>query len=162
MMARYSSLFLFFFILWAVMLIIAFFVSWSRCPDLLVIGLVYAYFFNPDAPVWRALLPVSLLCDFAGHVPLGMHGVWYALAALVTFPLWRYWTVASTFERLAGIIGFCTLFQVVKCISMYIVLGIPAPNMWYLTIVWQLLALPFVRYACLHLSERHLRGRTSA
>lgn len=81
---------LLFVLLWALMVGADFYASWFVLPDVVVIVALYFFLFVPQLPLWRWLLPVSLLMDVASTAPFGFHALFYALAALMSLPFPGY------------------------------------------------------------------------
>lgn len=136
---------LYFFCCWLVLNIAAYFQAWLLLPDLLLMALLYLFYYQPQLPLWRAFLPISLLLDLSAQLPLGFHGVFYGLAALLVFPLRDYWRRVSVFEQLLALSFLTLLLTVLKFLLLYWVVGIPAPAAWLWCLLGQLAAWPVMR-----------------
>lgn len=136
---------LYFLLAWVVMVVAAFFRTWFLLPDLLLPVILYLFYYYPSVPLWRCLIPVSLLMDLAGQVSFGFHGLLFTITAFVAFPLRPYWQMVSVFEQIAGMICLSIGFQVVRFLLLYMIEGIPAPQGWYWIMLWQMLIFPVMR-----------------
>lgn len=141
---RHYPVFLFLLSGWAVQMLLAVFAPWIVLPDILVVMMVYLYFHAPTLPIWRYLLPVSLLADMAASVWLGFHGLLYTIMAFALFPMRRFWIVSSTFEQIAAMIVTSVCFVILKFLLFYLVMRVPAISGWYGSILAQLLIWPII------------------
>lgn len=143
---RYGlPLFIFFLACWAVMVLGAFFRPWLLLPDICMVATIYVFYFAPKAPIWRCLLPITLLMDIGANVCFGFHGLLYVLTAAAVFPLRPYWQITSVFEQLIGMILVASGFTVLQFLLLYVLEGIPAPVGWPWTIVILILLWPIMR-----------------
>lgn len=126
-----------------------------------MVAIVYLYYFAPKVPLWRCLLPITLLMDIAANVCFGFHGLLYALTALVVFPLRPYWQITSVFEQLVGMIFLTIGYTVVKFLMLYILEGIPAPSGWLWTAAMLILVWPIMRGICSWFVLKYLPRETS-
>ena len=67
--------------LWALMVGADYYAPWFVLPDVVMVTALYVFLFIPQLPLWRWLLPTSLLMDVASGSPFGFHALFYALAA---------------------------------------------------------------------------------
>lgn len=148
-------LFLYFFACWLLLSLAAFFRPWLLLPDIIAMALLYLFYYQPQLPLWRAFLPVSLLMDLSAQVSLGFHGLLYALAALIVFPLHSYWRTVSVFEQLLGVLFLGVGLTVLKFLLLYVLEGVPAPSGWLWCIAAQLLAWPLMRMLSLIFMQQY-------
>lgn len=133
-------LFAYFFCCWLALIAGAFFHAWLLLPDIVLMVLLYLFYCQPQLPLWRTCLPITLLLDLSAQVSIGFHGFLYGLTALMILPLHHYWRTVSVFEQLLGVLFLGAGFVVLKFLLLYILEGIPAPAGWLWSFIWQLLA----------------------
>lgn len=136
---------LFLILCWALMVLLSYFRPWILLPDIPMVAMVYFYYFAPKVPLWRCVFPLTLLMDMAANVCFGFHGVLYALAALVIFPLRPYWQMTSVFEQLVAVIFLALGYTVVKFLMLYVIAGIPAPTGWLWSVLMLIGVWPLMR-----------------
>lgn len=141
---------------WAATVLVSFWVPWILLPDLLMVMMIYLYYYAPQSPLWRCLLPISLLMDLSVQVPFGFHGLLYVLVAGLAFPLRQYWRVCSFVEQMLAVLLMAVFYPLIRFLLIYLLFGISAPAGWYWTIVGQILLWPVLRALMQRFAARHL------
>ncbi|MDO4642813.1 MAG: rod shape-determining protein MreD [Cardiobacteriaceae bacterium] len=134
------------FFLWAMMLVMDFYVPWFVLPDVIVIVVLYVFLFVPQLPLWRWVLPISLLMDVASDSPFGFHALFYTLAALMSLPFPKIWRMVAP---IVGVFVLCLLaivLQILRCLLLFLWQGIPASPGWMWGALFSLLLLPLLRW----------------
>lgn len=144
---------LLFMLLWALMVGADFYASWFVLPDVVIVTALYLFLFVPQLPLWRWLLPVSLLMDVAAATPFGFHALFYALAALMSLPFPGVWRMAAPAVSVLVLCLLAFALQVLRCLMLFAWQGVPAPPGWLWGGMLALLCLPFLRW----LAERTVR-----
>lgn len=155
-MRSFLVIFCLFFVEWLLTAFVHYYLPWVLLPDLFLVSIVYLRFVAPQLPVWRTLLPISLLMDMGAAVPLGFHGLLYVVVAFVAYGIRAYWQRAPVFEQLLAVTIISAGFIIVKFMAYYFLFGIPAPHDWYWTLLAQIAIWPFVRYLTLWVVMRFL------
>lgn len=119
------------------MLAADFFFAWFKLPDAVLAGVLYWFVLFPEQPLWRWVLPVSVLMDVAADVPLGFHALFYTLAILAILPVLDFWRSSAPVVALTLVVVMALLLQILRCLLHFFLSGIPAPSGWWLTGFWQ-------------------------
>lgn len=149
-----SGIFLLFW--WAVMLAADFFFAWFKLPDAVLAGVLYWFVLCPAQPLWRWVLPVSLLMDVAADVPLGFHALLYTLAALAVLPLLDIWRSSAPVVAVFIVIGVALLLQILRCLLHFFLSGIPAPSGWLWIGFWQAAVFLPVHWSANYIRTGHM------
>ena len=130
---------------WFIMLMMDWFFPWFILPDtVLLMWIALLMAFNA-APLWPALLAVSLLMDLSANVGLGFHALAYGICALPVLLTMQQMRLASGVEQLIMIALFSALAAIAKGILLYVGEGIPMPSGWVLAVGVQMMLWPFAR-----------------
>lgn len=129
---------------WAVMMLMDGFMAWFAVPDLVLLWWL-AIFFQPQVlPLWRKVLPFSLLLDVSAAVPLGFYAMYYSLLALMLLPAqrWARWRTLGQVWLLAGL-AMCVAV-LLRALLLYMVLGLATPTGWGVGVALQIVCWPLV------------------
>lgn len=129
---------------WLLMVVLKFFVAWFALPELVLMTAVVLFFAQPLVPIWRALLPLSLLSDVATGSYLGYHAGFYVLVLALCYRLRPLWFEASLMTRAIVLVVMSGAVQVLRCLLLYVLMDIVAPNGWVWGAVLQGILFPFV------------------
>ncbi|MDO4435610.1 MAG: rod shape-determining protein MreD [Cardiobacteriaceae bacterium] len=129
---------------WLSMLVAKFFVSWFVLPDMVLMVAVVLFFAQPVQPLWRILLPISLLSDVAAGTYLGYHAAFYVLVLLLCYRLKLLWFEASLLVRTVLLVVMSGVVQVLRCLLLYLLMDIVAPKGWAWGALMQGLLFPFM------------------
>lgn len=131
--------------------------AWFALPDFVFLSAFAVFFAAPaKSACLRYILLFALLMDTAAQVPLGFHALLYSLALMALLGLKRFWDGVSAAGRATLLLFSCLLWQVMRCLLLYFVTGIHAPQTWFWAILWQLLLwLPWQAFALRFLGWRH-------
>ena len=135
-----------FLLLWALMVGADFYAPWFVLPDVVMVAALYLFLFVSQLPLWRWLLPVSLLMDVASASPFGFHALFYALGALMVSPFPGIWRMAAPVVSVMVLCLLAFALQVLRCLLFYLWQGVPAPPGWLWGGLLSLLLLPLVRW----------------
>jgi len=116
--------------LWALMVGADYYAPWFVLPDVVMVTALYVFLFIPQLPLWRWLLPTSLLMDVASGSPFGFHALFYALAALMALPFPNIWRMAAPIVSVLVLGALAFALQVVRCLLFFLWQGGPAPPGW--------------------------------
>ena len=132
--------------LWALMVGADYYAPWFVLPDVVMVTALYVFLFIPQLPLWRWLLPTSLLMDVASGSPFGFHALFYALGALMALPFPGIWRMAAPIVSVLVLGALAFALQVVRCLLFYLWQGVPAPPGWLWGGLLSLLLLPILRW----------------
>ena len=129
---------------WLVMMVFSFYASWLLLPDLLLLVLLATQLCRPAQINWLIVLPFALLSDVAAAMPMGFHGVYYALVLFLLVPIGMIWKLVSSAAQLALVVAIAAGVVLLKWLVTYILTGEPAAGGWWLTVLCDVAFWPLV------------------
>ncbi|MDO5090073.1 MAG: hypothetical protein Q4D61_00870 [Cardiobacteriaceae bacterium] len=141
---------------WLAMMLGDWFFPWLVLPDLVLLAWIALVFAFAAVPLWPAVAFVSVLLDVSADVPLGLHGLAYALCAFLLLPGMRRLRLSSGVEQLTVIAFISVCAALVKGILLYVLVDMPMPVGWPLGVFVQMLLWPFARALGEALMRPHL------
>ncbi|MBV7433466.1 hypothetical protein KRX19_00345 [Cardiobacteriaceae bacterium TAE3-ERU3] len=129
---------------WLVMMVLSFYASWLLLPDIMLLVLLATQLYRPAQINWLAVLPFALLADVAAAVPLGFHGMYYALVLFLLVPVGMIWKLVSTAAQFSLVVVIAAGVVLFKWLMTYILTGEPAASGWWLTVLGEVVCWPVV------------------
>lgn len=126
------------------MMVLSYYVSWLLLPDLLLLVLLATQLCRPAQINWFVVLPFALLADVAASLPLGFHGMYYALVLFLLVPVGLIWKMVSTAAQFSLVVLIAAGVVLFKWLMTYILTGEPAANGWWLTALCEVACWPVV------------------
>ena len=97
-----------------------YYAPWFVLPDVVMVTALYVFLFIPQLPLWRWLLPTSLLMDVASGSPFGFHALFYALAALMALPFPNIWRMAAPIVSVLVLGALAFALQWCACLLFFL------------------------------------------